>query len=119
MSMTGLSSWHCNGAWSDGLHYRFSAKGYNSQHTSKNAGVSDHHASGRAWESVGYTTNGEADDWGWGDQRAASLTIEVGSSQDGFWPPPSRSCRLARRAAMSNSNAIARDQRRRNPLLCG
>ena len=24
------------------------------------------YASGRAWEVVGYTTNGEADDWGWG-----------------------------------------------------
>ena len=52
--------------------------------------ATNHYASGRAWESVGYTTNGEADDWGWGDMRAASLTIEVGSSQDGFWPPPSR-----------------------------
>lgn len=35
------------------------------------------YASGRAWESVGYTTNGEADDWGWGEENAVSLTIEV------------------------------------------
>ena len=40
--------------------------------------ATNHYASGRAWESVGYTTNGEADDWGWGDMHAASLTIEVG-----------------------------------------
>ena len=51
---------------------------------------SNRYAAGRAWESVGYTTNGEADDWGWGERRVVSLTIEVGSSRDGFWPPPSR-----------------------------
>ena len=28
------------------------------------------------WESVGYTTNGEADDWGWGVAAAVSLIIE-------------------------------------------
>jgi len=50
----------------------------------------NHYASGRAWESVGYTTNGEADDWGWGAERIASFTIEVGSSSDGFWPRPNR-----------------------------
>jgi hypothetical protein len=37
-----------------------------------------HYASGRALESVGYTTNGEADDWRWGVVAAVSLTIEVG-----------------------------------------
>ena len=41
--------------------------------------ATNHYAAGRAWESVGYTTNGEADDWGWGDIKAVSLTIEVGS----------------------------------------
>jgi hypothetical protein len=51
---------------------------------------SNRYAAGRAWESVGYTTNGEADDWGWGDAHAVSLTLEVGSSSDGFWPKPSR-----------------------------
>jgi len=61
--------------------------------------ANNHYASGRAWESVGYTTNGEADDWGWGDAHAASLTIEVGSSQDGFWPPPSRILPIAMESA--------------------
>ena len=45
---------------------------------------------GRAWESVGYHANGEADDWSWGERGAVSLSLEVGSSRDGFWPPPSR-----------------------------
>jgi len=56
-----------------------------SEMTSRN-----HYASGRAWEVVGYTTNGEADDWGWGEEKIASFTLEVGSSRDGFWPAPSR-----------------------------
>ena len=29
-------------------------------------------------------TNGEADDWGWGEEHAVSLTLEVGSSKDPF-----------------------------------
>eukprot|EP00962_Isochrysis_galbana_P052246 scaffold23637_cov67-Isochrysis_galbana.AAC.1 len=48
------------------------------------------YASGRAWEVVGYTTNGEADDWGWGDEGVFSFTLEVGNSRDGFWPKPER-----------------------------
>jgi len=52
--------------------------------------VANRYASGRAWESVGYTTNGEADDWGWGAEGVVSLTIEVGNSRDSFWPPPAR-----------------------------
>ena len=61
--------------------------------------ASNHYASGRAWESVGYTTNGEADDWGWGEHHAVSLTIEVGSSDDGFWPSPSRILPIAQESA--------------------
>ncbi len=53
------------------------------------------YASGRAWESVGYMTNGEADDWGWGEEHAVSLTLEVGSSHDSFWPSPSRIAPIA------------------------
>jgi hypothetical protein len=65
------------------------------QEYSADMAVSNGYASGRAWESVGYTTNGEADDWGWGEMGAASLTLEVGSSKDGFWPPPSRILAIA------------------------
>ena len=53
------------------------------------------YAYGRAWESVGYMTNGEADDWGWGEEHAVSLTLEVGSSKDSFWPAPSRIAPIA------------------------
>lgn len=41
-----------------------------------------------------YPVNGDADDWGYGEQvtksMAFSFTPEVGSSSDGFWPSPSR-----------------------------
>ena len=50
---------------------------------------------GRAWESVGYHANGEADDWGFGERGLLSMSLEVGSSRDGFWPPPSRISTLA------------------------
>jgi hypothetical protein len=41
-----------------------------------------------------YPTNGDADDWGWGDTltkpRTISVTTEIGNGSDGFWPSPSR-----------------------------
>ncbi|UCD16702.1 MAG: immune inhibitor A [Candidatus Zixiibacteriota bacterium] len=41
-----------------------------------------------------YPTNGDANDWGYAEQtvkeRIYSFAIEVGSSEDGFWPEPSR-----------------------------
>jgi len=41
-----------------------------------------------------YPTNGDADDWAWLDTvtkpRTISLTVEIGSAIDGFWPNPSR-----------------------------
>jgi hypothetical protein len=57
--------------------------------------VRNHYAVGRAWESVGYPVNGEADDWSYGTHGAVSMTIEVGNSRDSFWPPPSRILPLA------------------------
>ena len=50
---------------------------------------------GRAWESVGYHANGEADDWSFGERGVLSMSLEVGSSRDGFWPPPSRIAALS------------------------
>ena len=33
---------------------------------------------------VGYTTNGEADDWGWGDEGVYSFTLEAGGYREGL-----------------------------------
>lgn len=49
---------------------------------------------GTVWQALYYPTNGDANDWYYGEQstkkKIFSLTIEVGNSDDGFWPPPSR-----------------------------
>ncbi|NOX18444.1 MAG: T9SS type A sorting domain-containing protein, partial [Chlorobi bacterium] len=46
-----------------------------------------------------YNVNGAADDWMYGEQtvknKIISMTPEVGSSSDGFWPPQSRIIPLA------------------------
>jgi len=42
---------------------------------------------GTGFEMVGYTVNGDAVDWSYGDQNIYSYTPEVGSSSHGFWPP--------------------------------
>ncbi len=48
---------------------------------------------GTPWELL-YPVNGSTDDWGYGEQtlkdKAYSMTIEVGSSSDNFWPPTNR-----------------------------
>ena len=48
---------------------------------------------GTADQTVGYTTNGDSDDWMYGDQNTVnkifSMTPEAGSATYGFWPPAS------------------------------
>ncbi len=45
-------------------------------------------------QTVGYSVNGDANDWMYGEQttkpKIISYTPEVGSSSDGFWPPTNR-----------------------------
>lgn len=45
-------------------------------------------------QTVGYVTNGDADDWMYGEQiskgKIMAVTPEVGNSDDGFWPLVSR-----------------------------
>jgi len=45
-------------------------------------------------QTVNYVTNGDSDDWMYGDQiskpKILSMTPEAGSLNDGFWPLPSR-----------------------------
>lgn len=54
---------------------------------------------GTSVEVLGYETNGDADDWMYGDTvgkpAVFALTPEVGSEVDGFWPPPSRIAEIA------------------------
>ncbi len=59
----------------------------------------NYYTSGTGDATVGYTTNGDADDWMYGDvetkARIFSMTPEVGNDADWFWPVPSRILPLA------------------------
>jgi hypothetical protein len=56
--------------------------------------IENHYRSGTCYETYGYQSNGDADDWGYGEttskNKIISLTAEVGNMDDGFWPDPSR-----------------------------
>ena len=45
---------------------------------------------GRGSETVGYSTNGDSDDWMYGEQGIFSMTPEVGDPEEGFYPVPER-----------------------------
>ncbi|MCP4583404.1 MAG: hypothetical protein GY839_17485 [candidate division Zixibacteria bacterium] len=49
---------------------------------------------GTAWETIFYNANGNATDWGYGEERSKKKTyamcIEIGNSSDNFWPPVER-----------------------------
>ena len=45
------------------------------------------YAVGTGYELIGYTVNGDAVDWSYGDQGLIAYVPEVGSSSQGFWPP--------------------------------
>lgn len=59
----------------------------------------NYYAFGTGNATVGYVTNGDADDWMYGDTetkaRIFSMTPEVGNDTDWFWPVPSRILPLA------------------------
>lgn len=45
---------------------------------------------GKGSETVGYSTNGDSDDWMYGVHGTYSMTPEVGDPDDGFYPPKDR-----------------------------
>lgn len=49
---------------------------------------------GNPYTTVGYSVNGSSDDWMYGEQtlkdKIYAITPEIGSSANGFWPPPSQ-----------------------------
>ncbi len=54
---------------------------------------------GTGTETVGYTTNGDSDDWMYGEDVEKpvilAMTPEIGNYYDNFWPPPGRIYPLA------------------------
>jgi carboxypeptidase T len=69
----------------------------------------NHDPAGTGDQTVGYVTNGDADDWGYGDQIAKpkilSMTPEMGSSSEGFWPPMSSILPICQSSLSQNLNA--------------
>lgn len=61
---------------------------------------------GTVYETYGYQSNGDADDWNYGDtnskNRIISLTGEIGSMDDGFWPGTQRILTLCNEAIWTN-----------------
>jgi len=78
----GYADIHCEEPWHTG---------YVSMTGQMSAG--NGYSCGTAWELL-YNTNGDAVDWGHGatteHSRVMSMTTEVGTSSDGFWPAESR-----------------------------
>lgn len=74
-------------------------------------------------QTVNYVTNGDSDDWMYGEQstkgKILSMTPEAGSAGDGFWPVSSRILDICKTTFTQNYNlaklvgkyAIARDDR--------
>ena len=66
---------------------------------------------GRGAKTIGYPTNGDSDDWMYGDTLTKpaifAMTSEVGSADDGFWPAPDRITLLAEQNLGANL-ALAR-----------
>lgn len=63
---------------------------------------------GTGMETVGYTSNGDADDWIYGEQttknKILSITPEAGDDQYGFWPPSNQISNLSKATMLSNLN---------------
>ncbi|MEA1874615.1 MAG: M14 family zinc carboxypeptidase [Bacteroidota bacterium] len=61
---------------------------------SKDMTKENHYRFGTCYETYGYQSNGDADDWGYGEtdtkNKIISLTGECGNGDDGFWPSPDR-----------------------------
>lgn len=61
---------------------------------------------GTVHETYGYQSNGDADDWAYGDTiskpRCFSLTAEIGDMDDGFWPHISRIYDLCKATIWTN-----------------
>ena len=61
---------------------------------------------GTGFETVGYATNGDSDDWMYGElvskPKILSMTPEVGNQGDGFWPVTSRIEPLAEENVLPN-----------------
>ncbi len=68
----------------------------------------NHYRYGNVGETYGYQSNGDADDYSYGNQdekpKILSMTGEIGTMDDGFWPAPAKIIDLCRGAVRMNLN---------------
>jgi len=68
------------------------------------------YTTGTGFETVGYLTNGDTDDWMYGEQtekaKILSMTPEVGKDSDGFFPAQERLMDICRETLWQNINAV-------------
>lgn len=65
---------------------------------------------GTVAETYGYQSNGDADDWAYGDEtsrkRIISITAEIGPMDEGFWPASNRIEPLSKQSMTMNLNTL-------------
>jgi len=98
-------NWH---SWGNFLIYPWNYKNYYTPDSTtfeafcKLMAYESNYVYGTVFETYGYQSNGDADDWAYGDtltkNRILSLTAESGTSTDGFWPPLTRIIDLCKEA---------------------
>ncbi|MEM9991998.1 MAG: M14 family zinc carboxypeptidase, partial [Bacteroidota bacterium] len=68
--------------------------------------LENNYFAGTGTETVGYTVNGDADDWMYGESNSKpkiyAMTPEVGPSSDRFWPASSKIEQLCKDAMLTN-----------------
>ena len=66
----------------------------------------NNYLAGTGTETVGYTVNGDSDDWMYGEEvtkpKIYSMTPEAGDGNLGFWPPQSEINRIVKSALLMN-----------------
>ncbi len=69
----------------------------------------NHFNRGTGNQTVGYTVNGDSDDWAYGDTitkpKVLAMTPEIGSTSDGFWPAQSSIIPICQNSLVQNLNA--------------
>jgi len=81
---------HCHGMW---LIYPWCYdRFYTPDHNlfvaiAESMAVFNGHVPGTAWETVNYPVNGGSVDWEYGELGIIAISPEIGTQDDGFWPP--------------------------------
>jgi carboxypeptidase T len=98
-------NWH---AWGNYLIYPWNYKNYYTDDSvsfeafCKQMAYENNYVYGTCYETYGYQSNGDADDWAYGinpgDPHILSITAETGNASDGFWPTQSRIIELCKEA---------------------